>query len=131
MAIRSSNLEAVNRMLDKGQMGSELHAMIKGRQWSGAASLINGAPCNLSSISPHGCTAAAAAAALLFELRPWVLRRAIGAFQAVGPAAAALGGAQECTALHRGAPAGVLPGGLPDEGLVPASFGRIVRSQLA
>ena len=41
MAIRSSNLEAVNRMLDKGQMGSELHAMIKGRQWSGAASLIN------------------------------------------------------------------------------------------
>lgn len=44
MAIRTSNVEAMNRMLDRGQMGSELHAMIKARQWSGAASLINGEP---------------------------------------------------------------------------------------
>jgi hemolysin activation/secretion protein len=43
MVSRASNIEAVNRQLDIGSQGSELHAVIKARQWSGAASLINGA----------------------------------------------------------------------------------------
>jgi hypothetical protein len=43
MVSRASNIEAVNRQLDIGSQGSELHAVIKARQWTGAASLINGA----------------------------------------------------------------------------------------
>ena len=43
MVSRASNIEAVNRQLDIGSQGSELHAVIKARQWAGAASLINGA----------------------------------------------------------------------------------------
>jgi len=42
MVSRASNIEAVNRQLDIGSQGSELHAVIKARQWSGAASLIQG-----------------------------------------------------------------------------------------
>ena len=42
MVSRASNIEAVNRQLDIGSQGSELHAVIKARQWTGAASLING-----------------------------------------------------------------------------------------
>lgn len=44
MVSRGSNLEALNRQLDIGSQGAELHAVIKARQWAGAASLINGAP---------------------------------------------------------------------------------------
>ena len=43
MVSRASNQEAMNRQLDIGSQGSELHAVIKARQWAGAASLINGA----------------------------------------------------------------------------------------
>jgi hypothetical protein len=43
MVSRASNIEAVNRQLDIGSQGSELHAVINGQsQWSGAASLIQG-----------------------------------------------------------------------------------------
>ena len=45
MCSRASNVEAMNRQLDIGSQGAELHAVIKARQWAGAASLINGAPC--------------------------------------------------------------------------------------
>ena len=53
MAIRTSNVEALHRQMDNGRQGSELHAVIKARQWSGAASLINGAHFRPGSLSAH------------------------------------------------------------------------------
>jgi hypothetical protein len=41
MAMRDSGGEALHRRLDSGRVGTELHAVLKARQWVGAASLIN------------------------------------------------------------------------------------------
>eukprot|EP01050_Picozoa_sp_SAG11_P008704 SAG11_NODE_779_length_7207_cov_3.043894_4_plen_143_part_00 len=141
-------------MLDRGQMGAQLHSMIKARQWAGAASLINGICCIsrlcvimfsvkltsglrtfVNSLPPIflladlACYDVSTRAAIEVPHRDYCRRRAIGAFQAVGAAATALGCSQERAVEHRRAVAGLVPGGVADERFVPAGISRFARQE--
>ena len=106
MSVRDSAGEALHRQLDSGKTGSQLHAVLKARQWVGASSLINGACCLYivsSSVLGHPFR------------RAWALcvlpRREFCALQAVGATTSTLGGDQKRAARHHRKPAGGVPRG--------------------